>query len=93
MIDDTPENASNPLDDRLGIAENMKLRSTLMMALERHVRAGGWTQVEAARQLGVTQPRMSDLFRGKVNLFSLDTLVKMAVTAGLRVEIRIEEPA
>ena len=72
-------------------AENMKLRSTLMMALERHIRAKGWTQVEAARRLGVTQPRVSDLLRGKINLFGLDTLVNMVVAAGLHVEVRVLE--
>lgn len=74
-------------------AENMKLRSTLMMALERHIRAKGWTQAEAARRLGVTQPRVSDLLRGKINLFALDTLVNMVVAAGLHVEMRVSEAA
>jgi len=74
-------------------AENMKLRSTLMMALEEHICAKGWTQVEAARRLGVTQPRMSDLLRGKINLFALDTLVNMVAAAGLHVEMRVLEAA
>lgn len=70
-------------------AENMKLRSTLMRALDQHIEQSGWTQAEAARQLGVTQPRISDLRRGKIDLFALDTLVGLAVAAGLRVEMRI----
>lgn len=74
-------------------AENMKLRSTLIMALEKHIRAKGWTQVEAARRLGVTQPRVSDLLRGKIDLFALDTLVNMAVAAGLQVELRVRDAA
>ncbi len=74
-------------------AENMKLRSRLMMALEQHIAARNWTQAEAARRLGVTQPRISDLKRGKINLFALDTLVNMAVAAGLQVEMRISEAA
>lgn len=64
-------------------AENMKLRSALMMALEKQIRDHGWTQAEAARRLGVTQPRVSDLLRGKINEFGLDALVRMAVAAGL----------
>lgn len=69
-------------------AETMKLRSSLMMALEQHIRAQASTQTQAAKRLGVTQPRISDLLRGKVNLFSLDMLVDMAVSAGLRVEMQ-----
>jgi predicted XRE-type DNA-binding protein len=70
-------------------AENMKLRSTLMMALEQHIKAQGWTQAEAALRLGVTQPRVSDLMRGKINLFGIDTLVNMLTPAGLRIKMQI----
>ena len=51
------------------------------------------TQAEAARLFGVTQPRISDLMRGKVNLFGLDALVNMAAAAGLHVEMRVQEAA
>ena len=74
-------------------AENMKLRSALMMALEQHIELQGWTQAAAAQRLGVTQPRISDLRRGKINLFSLDMLVNMAVSAGLHIEMRIAKAA
>lgn len=81
------------IEDTTAEAENMKLRSTLMMALERHIKAKGWTQSEAARTLGVTQPRISDLLRGKINLFGLDTLVNMVAAAGLHVEMRVLDAA
>ncbi|WP_024586778.1 XRE family transcriptional regulator [Aliihoeflea sp. 2WW] len=81
------------IEDTPAEAENMKLRSALMMSLEQHIRAEGWTQAEAGRRLGVTQPRISDLLHGKVSLFGLDTLVNMAVAAGLHVELRIEKAA
>ncbi len=74
-------------------AENMKLRASLMMALEQHIRAEGWTQLEAARRLDVTQPRVSDLMRGKIDLFGIDTLVNMLTAAGLRVEMHIAKAA
>ena len=74
-------------------AENMKLRSALMIALKEHIADQGWTQAEAARRLGVTQPRVSDLMRGKIDLFGLDTLVNMAVAAGLTVEMHIARAA
>jgi predicted XRE-type DNA-binding protein len=81
-IENTPEEA-----------ENMKLRSGLMRALEKHIRTQGWTQAQAASCLGVTQPRVSDLVRGKINLFGLDALVNMATAAGLKVELRVHEVA
>jgi predicted XRE-type DNA-binding protein len=81
------------IEDTPAEAENMKLRSALMMALEQHIEAQGWTQVEAARLLGVTQPRVSDLMRGKIDLFGIDTLVNMLTTAGLRVEMRVAKAA
>jgi predicted XRE-type DNA-binding protein len=93
MSDETFASVWDAIEDTPAEAENMKLRSTLMMALERHIRAKGWTQAEAARRLGVTQPRVSDLLRGKINLFALDTLVNMAVAAGLHVEVRVSEAA
>jgi len=74
-------------------AENMKLRSALMMALKDHIKAEGWSQTKAAKRFGVTQPRVSDLMRGKIDLFGLDTLVNMAVAAGLQVEMRIAKAA
>ena len=74
-------------------AENMKLRSTLMMALKDHIVRAGLSQSEAAKLLGVTQPRVSDLMRGKIELFGLDTLVNMIGAAGLHVEMRISSAA
>lgn len=82
-IADTPEQA-----------ENMKVRSKLAMALRDHITRANMTQDVAAERFGVTQPRISDLCRGKINLFSLDSLVNMTAAAGLHVEISIrEEPA
>ena len=74
-------------------AENMKLRSALMMALKDHIARTGLSQSEAAKLLGVTQPRISDLMRGKIELFGLDTLVNMIGAAGLHVEMRISDAA
>lgn len=77
-IEDTPEQA-----------ENMKLRSDLMMALQKRIRQLKLTQEQAAELLSVTQPRVSDLMRGKISLFALDILVNMTTAAGLHVEMRI----
>lgn len=74
-------------------AENMKLRSALMIALKDHIARQGWTQKEAAARFGITQPRVSDLVRGRIDLFGLDTLVNMATAAGLQVELRVHDAA
>ncbi len=74
-------------------AENMKLRSSLMLALKNHLVRANISQAQAAKLFGVTQPRISDLMRGKINLFALDALVNMAAAAGLHIELRILEAA
>lgn len=74
----------------------MKHRSKLMMVLKDVIVAKGLTQSEAAQHFGVPQPRVSDLLRGKINLFGLDKLdklVEMAVIAGLHIEMQIAEAA
>ena len=81
-IEDTPEEA-----------ENLKLRSALMVALKAHLTRSNLTQAQIAKLFGVTQPRVSDLLRGKINVFGLDALVNMAAAAGLRVKISIREAA
>lgn len=72
-------------------AENMKLRSILMTALKNHITRAEMSQAQAAKLFGVTQPRVSDLMRGKINLFGLDALVNMATAAGLHIEMRVLE--
>jgi predicted XRE-type DNA-binding protein len=74
-------------------AENMKLRSSLMIALKSHLNKTGLTQAQAAKLFGVTAPRVSDLMRGKINLFGPDSLVNMAVAAGLHDELLVKEAA
>jgi predicted XRE-type DNA-binding protein len=81
-IEDTPEQA-----------ENMKLRSALMRALKEHISHAGLSQSQAAKLFGVTQPRVSDLMRGKIDLFGLDALVNMAAAAGLHIEIHVRDAA
>ncbi|MEN4920572.1 XRE family transcriptional regulator [Achromobacter spanius] len=81
------------IEDTPAEAENLKLRSVLMMALKHHITQSPMSQAQAARLFGVTQPRISDLMRGKINLFGLDALVNMAVAAGLHVEMRVHEAA
>ena len=81
------------IEDTPAEAENVKLRSVLMMALKEHIANAGLSQSQAAKLFGVTQPRVSDLVRGKIDLFSLDALVNMASTAGLHIEMRVLKAA
>lgn len=68
---------------------NLELRAQLMTSLRKYIEKEGLTQASAAERLNVTQPRISDLTRGKISRFSLDTLVNMASGAGLEVNLRI----
>ncbi|HET7267927.1 MAG TPA: helix-turn-helix transcriptional regulator [Oleiagrimonas sp.] len=70
-------------------AEVMKLRTEVMIRIEQLVKAKGWTQAEAARRLGVTQPRISRLLKGKWEDFSLDMLLTLAARAGLKPSLRL----
>jgi predicted XRE-type DNA-binding protein len=93
MSDERFASVWDAIQDTPAAAESLKLRSALMIALKEQIERQGWTQAEAARRFGVSQPRVSDLMRGKIELFGLDTLVNMAVAAGLHVEMRIAEAA
>lgn len=89
MSDERYASVWDAIETDPGQAENMKLRSRLMMALRDHIVQEKLSQAAAAELLGVTQPRVSDLVRGKVELFSLDTLVNMLAAAGLHVDLRV----
>ncbi len=78
-ITDTPEQAAN-----------LRARAELMQKIEAIVIESGWTQVEAAKHCGVTQPRMNDLLRGRVSRFSLDALVNIATATGRQVHVELE---
>ena len=93
MSDEKFASVWDAISDSPAEAENMKLRSSLMIALSEHIKRQGLTQAQAARLLGVSQPRVSDLNRGKIDLFSIDTLVNMLAAAGLRVEVQIAKAA
>ena len=76
---DTPEEAAN-----------LRVRSELIAKIAELVEKNGWTQLEAAQRCGVTQPRISDLLRGRISRFSLDALVNIATALGCRVHVELE---
>ena len=79
-IEDTPRQAAS-----------LRTRSELMIALQEHLKRSGMTQAQSAKMLGVTQPRISDLMRGRIDLFSMESLVDMISNAGLRVEFSLKK--
>jgi predicted XRE-type DNA-binding protein len=74
-------------------AENLKLRSQLMMRIDDFYRHSGMTQGAAAKALGITQPRLNALLKGRIGQFSLDALVNIASRAGLNVRLVIRKAA
>jgi predicted XRE-type DNA-binding protein len=74
-------------------AENLKLRSELMMRIEDFYEKSGLTQAQAAKVVGLTTPRFNALLKGKITLFSLDALVNIATRAGLRVSLLVKKAA
>lgn len=87
------ESVWDAIEDTPAQAENMKVRSALMIALKERIEAQGLSQANAAKLFGVTQPRISDLLRGKITLFSIDTLINMLAAAGLHIELQIAQAA
>jgi predicted XRE-type DNA-binding protein len=80
-ITDTPQETAS-----------MKARSKLMIELSEIISSRKLRQKDAAELFGVTQPRISDLMRGKIHLFSLDMLMDMASTAGMSPEVTVSKP-
>jgi predicted XRE-type DNA-binding protein len=70
-------------------ARNLLLRSQIMICIEQFVERSGLTQAKVAARLGLTQPRLNALLKGKIDQFSLDALVNTATRAGLHVELHV----
>lgn len=81
-LENTPEDAAN-----------MKVRAELLIALQERVHKQKGTQANKAETLGLTQPRLNDLLRGRIDKFSLDALVNIADRAGLQVNLKIHRAA
>jgi predicted XRE-type DNA-binding protein len=89
MTEQVFESVWDALENSPSEAENMKLRSRLLIAISEAVSGWHLPLGEAARRLGVTQPCLSDILRGRVDRFNLDTLVALAACAGLAVHLEI----
>lgn len=89
MIGEQFDSVWDALEDSPAEAANMKARSELMIAIQVQVENWKLTQAESAKRLDITQPRLNDLLRGRINNFSLDALMNLAIAADLNVEWRV----
>ena len=89
MTNERFESVWDALETSPAEAANMRARSELMIAIQVQLEGWGVTQAAAAKRLGVSQPRLNDLIRGRINKFSLDALMSLAIGAGLKVEWRV----
>ncbi len=89
MNDKAFKSVWDAIEDNPAQAANMKHRSALMMAISEHIKAKSLNQTEAAKLFAVSQPRIPDLMRGKIGLFSIDPLVAMLAAAGIGSDIRV----
>jgi len=85
-------NVWTAVEDNFVLAENLRLRSQLMMAISEYVKRSGLTPTEAATELGTTHPRLSDVLNGHIENCTLDRLVNMLSAAGARIQMQIEPP-
>jgi predicted XRE-type DNA-binding protein len=86
-------NVFEALEDEPVVADNLRIRSELMSNLRGYIEQEHLTQAEAAKRMGVTQPRISDLMRGKIERFTIDMLVNMLTRVKLHVEITLKQAA
>lgn len=93
MKRETFANVWDAIEDDPAVAANMTMRSDLLIALQQRIESWKVTQAHAARRLEITQPRLNDLLRNRINKFSLDTLVNLANRADIRVSLKISKAA
>ena len=93
MSIETFDNVWDAISETPEEAAHMTLRTELMIDLQRIVAGWNLTQTEAARRLGITQPRLNDLVRGRFNKFSLHALVDLVAKAGMTVHMEIRPKA
>jgi predicted XRE-type DNA-binding protein len=87
------ESVWEALEESAEAAANMRVRADLMIEVQRFVTDSGITQLEAAKRLGITQPRLNDLLRGKIDKFSVDALVIMLAKVGKQVSVKVRKAA
>lgn len=86
-------NVWDALEDDPVVAANLSMRSHVLIALQQRIEGWKLTQAKAARRLDITQPRLNDLLRGRIDKFSLDALVNLAKRADIKVQLKIQKAA
>ncbi|MHB1014918.1 MAG: helix-turn-helix domain-containing protein [Desulfurivibrionaceae bacterium] len=89
-MSETFKNVWDALEDDPAERESLKIKSRMMLDIEQHIKSMGITQAQAAKKMGVTQPRVSDLVNGKIDRFTIDMLITMLARLGLHVEIKLK---
>ncbi|MFA6498512.1 MAG: XRE family transcriptional regulator [Desulfurivibrionaceae bacterium] len=89
-MSETFKNVWDALEDDPAVRESLKIKSRMMLDIEQHIKSMGITQAQAAKKMGVTQPRVSDLVNGKIDRFTIDMLITMLARLGLHVEIKLK---
>lgn len=89
-MSETFKNVWDALEDDPAARESLKIKSRMMRDIEQHIKSMGITQAQAAKKMGVTQPRVSDLVNGKIDRFTIDMLITMLARLGLHVEIKLK---
>ncbi len=84
------KNVWDALEDDPAVRESLKIKSRMMIDIEQHIKTLGITQAQAAKKMGVSQPRVSDLVSGKIDRFTIDMLITMLSRLGLHVEISLK---
>ena len=93
VIDNQYESVWDALEDNVALAENLRLRSALMMKIAEYVEQSGLTQAEAARRLGATRPQFNDVIKGRIDKCTVDQLVNLLSRAGFRFDMQIYRSA
>lgn len=84
-------NVWEALEDDPVVVASLTMRSDLLIALRQRIASWKVTQAQSAKRLEITQPRLNDLLRGRIDKFSLDMLVNLAKRADIKVELKVEK--
>jgi len=86
-MSETFTNVWDALEDDPAERESLKIKSRLVIDIEQRIKALGLTQAQAAKLMGISQPRVSDVVNGKIDRFTIDMLITMLIRLGLHVEV------
>ena len=86
-MSETFTNVWDALEDDPAERESLKIKSRLVIDIEQRIKGLGLTQAQAAKLMGISQPRVSDVVNGKIDRFTIDMLITMLIRLGLHVEV------